>query len=93
MSVGFWPGGTAWSGNRLEGAAFYAYAIPEPSGFAERTVKPPTAFYSNTFGEFLLMYDDVRGAEQPDGMLMDFLDSTYAAAADLAGWDRMAFDR
>lgn len=93
MSVGFWPGGTAWNGNTLEGAAFYAYAVPEPPGFADRTVKPPAAFYSHTFGEFLLMYDDVRRAEQPDVMLLDFLDSTYAAAADLAGWDRMAFDR
>lgn len=93
ISAGFWPGGTSWNGNVLNGAAFYAYAAPEPPGFAERVVKPAQAFYSKPFGEFLLMYDDVRRADQPDVALLEFLDSTYDAAADLAGWDRLAFDR
>lgn len=93
MSVGFWAGGTSWNGNFLDGAAFYAYAAPEPPGFAQRIVKPSSAFYSQTFGEFLLMYDDVRRADQPDAALLDFFDSTYDAAADLGGWDRLSFDR
>lgn len=93
ISAGFWAGGTSWNGNFLEGAAFYAYAAPEPSGFADRIMKPSQAFYSKPFGEFLLMYDDVRRADQPDVALLDFLDSTYDAAADLAGWDRIALDR
>ena len=93
ISAGFWAGGTSWNGNVLEGAAFYVYAAPEPSGFADRIMKPSQAFYSKPFGEFLLMYDDVRRADQPDVALLDFLDSTYDAAADLAGWDRIALDR
>jgi len=93
ISAGFWAGGTSWNGNVLDGAAFYVYAAPEPSGFADRIMKPSQAFYSKPFGEFLLMYDDVRRADQPDVALLDFLDSTYDAAADLAGWDRIALDR
>jgi len=93
ISAGFWAGGTSWNGNVLEGAAFYVYAAPEPSDFADRIMKPSQAFYSKPFGEFLLMYDDVRRADQPDVALLDFLDSTYDAAADLAGWDRIALDR
>lgn len=84
-SCGFWPGGGA------EGA-FYAYAYPEPEGFADYRVGPDAAFYSADFRQFLLPYEVVRTAAEPDRALMDFLQSTYAAAADLAGWDRAGLE-
>lgn len=80
-SCGFWPGGG-------EEGAFYAYAYPEPAGFAEYPVGPEPAFYSGEFRQFLLPYEAVRTSADPDRALMEFLQSTYAAAADLAGWDR-----
>jgi hypothetical protein len=87
-SAGFWPGG----GGPVEDAAFYSYAYPAPEGFAAAKVKPDAAFFSRELGEFLLPYDAVRGARDPDAALMDFLQSTYAAAADLAKWDRKALE-
>ena len=93
ISAGFWPGGLSWNGQFLDQAAFYVYAAPQPPGLAERAVKPAAAYYSQPFGEFLLPYDAVRRADQPDVLLLDFLDSTYDAAADLAGWDRLSLDR
>lgn len=87
-SAGLWPGS-----GPLAGPAFYSYAAPEPEGFADRKVKPPQAFYHPELKEFLLMYDDVRQASSPHGALMDFLQSTYDAAADLAHWDRKALER
>jgi hypothetical protein len=83
ISAGFWPGG----GN-IKGAAFYAYAAPEPKGFADSKVLPGTAFYDRQLNEFLLMYDDVRTAADPAQTLLDFVESTYRAAADLGNWDR-----
>jgi hypothetical protein len=80
-SCGFWPGGSA------EGS-FYAYAYPEPEGFAEWHVKPEAAFYEARLGEFVLPYEAVRVAHNPDEMLLAFLQSTYEAAAELGGWDR-----
>jgi hypothetical protein len=80
-SCGFWPGGG-------EEGAFYAYAYPEPQGFGAYSVRPDAAAYSDTFQQFLLPYEAVRRAEQPDQMLLEFLHSTYSAAADLGGWDR-----
>jgi hypothetical protein len=80
-SCGFWPGG------RDEGA-FYAYAYPEPAGFADYPIGPQAAFYSPEFRQFLLPYEAVRTSPDPDRALLEFLQSTYAAAADLAGWDR-----
>ena len=80
-SCGFWPGGG-------EEGAFYAYAYPEPVGFAEYPVGPEAAFYSPQFRQFLLPYEAVRTSPHPDLALLEFLQSTYAAAADLAGWDR-----
>jgi len=79
-SAGFWPGGGA------EGA-FYSYAYPVPDGFADAAV-PSGAFYSEEFGEFLLPYEVVRASADPDGLVLDFLESTYRAAADLADWPR-----
>ena len=87
-SCGFWPGG-----GPVPYAAFYSYAYPEPAGFAAAPVKPDAAFYSNDLHEFLLPYDAVRQSASPDGMLLDFLQSTYEAAADLARWDRGSLER
>jgi Family of unknown function (DUF5996) len=87
-SAGFWPGG----GGPIEYAAFYSYAYPAPDGFAAATVKPKEAFFSKDLGEFLLPYDALREARDPDSALMQFLQSTYDAAADLAKWDRKALE-
>ena len=87
ISHGFWPGG-----NGVE-AAFYAYAAPEPAGLSDMSVKPAAAFYSKEMSEFLLPYDAVRQAASPADSLMDFCQSTYDAAADLAKWDRAAVER
>jgi hypothetical protein len=87
-SAGFWPG----SPGPVNYPAFYSYAYPAPAGFAEAKVKPDKAFYSKILGEFILPYDAVRLADDPDAALMDFLQSTYDAAADLAKWDRNALD-
>ncbi len=87
-SAGFWPGG----GGPMEEAAFYSYAYPAPAGFAAARVKPDAAYFSSELGEFLLPYEAVRTAHDPDRALMDFLVSTYAAAADLATWDRAALE-
>jgi Family of unknown function (DUF5996) len=87
-SAGFWPGG----GGAVDYPAFYSYAYPAPEGFAEAKVKPAQAFFSKILGEFLLPYDAVRTASDPDAALMEFLTSTYEAAADLAKWDRAALE-
>jgi len=87
ISHGFWPGG-----NGVE-AAFYAYAAPEPEGLSSSAVAPKEAFYSQDMKEFLLTYDAVRQSASPADALMDFLQSTYEAAADLAKWDREALER
>jgi hypothetical protein len=87
-SCGFWPGGAG-----MEQPVFYSYAYPAPPGFAEAPVEPSAAFYSRDFGEFLLPYDEVRRAAAPDTMLLDFLESTYRAAATLGKWDRAALER
>jgi hypothetical protein len=80
-SCGFWPGGG-------EEGAFYSYAYPEPTGFPDRTVAPGEAYYSRGNGQFLLPYEAVRTAPDPDRALTEFLHSTYEAAAKLGGWDR-----
>ncbi len=87
-SAGFWPGG-----GDIKGPAFYSYAAPEPTGFAERKVRPAEAFYHSQLKEFLLMYDDVRTASSPKTALMEFLQSTYDAAAETGKWDRKALER
>ena len=88
-SAGFWPGGGL---SPYTEAAFYSYAYPAPNGFAEAKVKPAAAFWRKDLGEFLLPYEDVRRAADPDAALMDFLVSTYEAAADLGKWDRAALE-
>ena len=87
-SAGFWPGG----GGPIDYAAFYSYAYPAPEGFGAAKVKPAAALFSRELGEFLLPYDAVRTARDPDAALMEFLQSTYTAAADLAKWDRKALE-
>jgi hypothetical protein len=86
-SCGFWPGG-----GPIPHAAFYSYAYPEPDGFAASPVAPAGAFYSNDLREFILPYDVVRTASDPDATLLAFLQSTYEAAANLAKWDRGALE-
>jgi hypothetical protein len=88
ISAGFWPGG-----GEINGPAFYAYAAPEPLGFKTARIQPEAAFYHSGMSEFFLMYDDVRRAESPKTMLLEFLESTYSAAADLAKWDRASLER
>lgn len=87
-SVGFWPGASGMSD-----AAFYSYAAPEPGGFKEARVRPAAASYDKTLGEFLLPYEQVRKAESPSTALLEFCQSTYEAAANLAKWDRAALER
>jgi hypothetical protein len=86
-SAGFWPGSGA-----IDYPAFYSYAYPEPAGFRAATVKPGAAFFSEAAGEFILPYDAVRSAGDPDAALLDFLQSTYDAAANAAKWDREALE-
>ena len=87
-SCGFWPGG-----GPIPYAAFYSYAYPEPAGFAASAVQPGGAFYSSDLREFILPYDIVRQSESPDDTLLEFLQTTYAAAANLAKWDRSSLER
>lgn len=87
-SAGFWPGG----GGPVEYAAFYSYAYPAPEGFSAARVRPAQAMWSNELAEFLLAYDAVRTARDPDATLMEFLQSTYEAAADLGKWNRAALE-
>lgn len=86
-SCGFWPGG-----GPVPEAVFYAYAYPEPDGFKEYAVRPQAAHYSDTMREFLLPYEAVRQAAQPDSMLLEFAQSTYEATAVRGGWDRQALE-
>jgi len=87
-SAGFWPGGAG-----MEKPVFYSYAYPPPLGFPDAPVRPDAAFFSREMGEFLLPYDAVRTAAAPDALLLDFLQSTYAAAAELGRWDRSKLER
>ena len=88
ISVGFWPG----SGS-VESPAFYAYARPEPSGLAAARIRPADAYYSRELANFILPYEAVRSSARPDDMVLEFYQSVYAAAAELARWDRAALDR
>lgn len=85
-SAGFWPGGALGAD-----PIFYSYAYPSPAGFAESPVSHGQ--FDPALGEFVLPYAEVRSAADPAGTLLTFLQETYAAAADLAGWDRAALER
>jgi hypothetical protein len=87
-SCGFWPGG-----EMLPEPVFYAYAYPEPAGFAAAPLRPSAARYHPDLHEFVLPYEAVRQAARPDDDLMTFCQSTYEAAADLAAWDRAGLER
>lgn len=86
-SAGFWPGGPGAD------AVFYSYAYPAPDGYSSATVQPSAAFFHPDLGEFLLPYEFVRTSPDPDATLLEFLRSTYAAAADLGGWERGRLER
>jgi hypothetical protein len=87
-SCGFWPGNDA-----VPFPAFYAYAYPEPKGFPDARARPESAFYSSELKEFVLPYSEVRQADSPGRLLLEFLQSTYDAAADLGHWDRPSLER
>lgn len=87
-SAGWWPGGGA-----MDGPAFYAYTAPEPVGLPAAHVGPAPAFYSPDLKEFIYGYDDMRAAPDPRAALLEFLETTYEAGADLAKWDRPALER
>lgn len=87
-SAGFWPGG-----GPISEPVFYAYVYPEPEGFRKHPVEPAEARYSEEMHEFVLPYEAVRNAASPDAALLAFLQTTYAAAADLGHWDRTALER
>ena len=90
ISAGWWPGNV---GGPVAEPAFYAYAYPEPAGCPEAAVRPAAARYHLALREWILPYEAVRTAPDPEGALVEFLQSTYAAAADLGGWDRSRLER
>jgi hypothetical protein len=87
-SCGFWPGNAT-----LQYSLFYAYAYPAPEGFASSAVAPRSASFEPAMQEFVLPYDEVRRAASPDSLVLEFLQSTYEAAADRGNWDRAALER
>jgi hypothetical protein len=88
ISAGFWPGGGG-----IEGPAFYSYTAPEPAGLKTSAIRPSGAIYHGGMSEFILPYDQIRGAPSPESELLEFLQSTYEAGANLAQWDRAALER
>jgi hypothetical protein len=86
-SAGFWPG------NASLDASFYSYAYPEPDGLSKASIQPDAGYYNTQFREFILPYETVRQSNDPDGMVLGFLQSTYEAAANLGKWDRAALER
>jgi hypothetical protein len=86
-SAGFWPGGGA-----VDGPAFYSYTVPPPAGIEAAQVRPSGAVWNTQLSEFILMYDDVRRAGSPEKALLEFLESTYDAGANLAKWDRATLE-
>ena len=90
ISAGWWPG---TPGGPVAEPAFYAYSYAEPLGFAEARVRPDAAYYSPGLKEFILPYEVVRSSARPNEMLLDFLQTTYEAGANLAGWDRQTLER
>ena len=87
-SAGFWPGS-----DDFPTAIFYSYVYPAAENFATQKVKPEQAFYSEEMGEFMLKYDDVRNSANPEKTLLDFLQSTYEAAANTSGWERKKLEK
>jgi hypothetical protein len=85
VTAGWWPLSEV-------GPAFYAYAYPRPEGFPDAAIRPAAAFFDGRLGEFLLPYDAVRAAADPDAAVLEFIQSVYEAGADLGGWDRRALE-
>jgi hypothetical protein len=85
-SAGFWPGGGGVD------AMFYSYAYPEPPGYRQHAIRPAAAAFSEAFGEFVLPYEAMRTSPDPDAALLDFVQTTYDAAAECAHWDREALE-
>ena len=88
ISAGFWPGNGGYGA-----AAFYCYAAPVPEGLAEKKVRPDAAGWDKALGEYIFKYDAVLKEASPEGAVREFVESAYAAAADLAKWDRAALER
>ena len=88
ISHGLWPGGGA-----VDAPMFYSYTAPAPAGLEKASIGPSAGFYSTEMSEFLLPYDEVRKADAPDEMLLEFMQSTYEAGANLANWDRAALEK
>jgi hypothetical protein len=88
ISHGFWPGN-----QMLPEPAFYGYAAPEPPGLKTARIQPDAAYYHAELGEFILPYEAMRTSNDPEAALRVFVESTYAAAADLGKWDRRALER
>ena len=82
-----------WAGTGLGEPAFYSYAYPAPDGYAQADIKPDGAYYHNELGEYILPYSVVQASDNPDSTLLDFLQTTYEAAADLGNWDRYALEK
>jgi len=99
ISHGFWPGIRTTSATNSEtdglihAPAFYSYTAPEPPGLSAAPVRPQEGYYSSTLKEFILLYDDVRKASEPENALLEFMQSTYEAGANLAQWDRASLER
>ncbi len=92
ISHGFWFGGDWPNGARVDHPVFYAYAVPEPEGFADAKVTPSAAGYEPRFGEFMLDYAAIREAADPAAEILAFIRSTYEAGAELGGWDRASLE-
>jgi len=88
ISHGFWCGGGA-----VQEPAFYGYAAPEPSGFKDAKILPMQGYYHKELGEYILPYEAIRQSGEPEKMLLDFMQSTYDAGANLAHWNRAALER
>jgi hypothetical protein len=88
ISFGWWPGT-----GPLNTPAYYAYAVPEPAGYPDALVQPTQAFYARDMGEFIYRYDDMRSADSPESALLQFMQTTYSTAADLAHWNRAELER
>lgn len=99
ISHGFWPGARVSDASQLSkpdgpihAPIFYSYTAPEPPGLREQPIRPRKAFYSSSMNEFILLYGDVRKESSPEEALLEFLESTYEAGAELAKWDREALE-
>ncbi len=93
VACGFWPGNPTLRESPFREPAFYAYIYPEPAGYKEAAVRPDAAYYHPEMGEFVLHYEDARRSAAPDEAILAFFQSTYEAAATLAGWDRAALEQ